>query len=102
MDLVKQVYVLTKKFPKEEIYSLTSQMRRSVISIPSNIAEGSRRKENDRNNFLRISFGSASELETQIEVSKRLDYITNEEYLDANNLLVEIFKMLNKMVQYKE
>ncbi len=100
MDLVELTYTATKKFPKEEIYGLTSQIRRCVISIPSNIAEGSRRKTAERQHFLRIAFGSASEFETQIEIAKRLNYIDSDEYIKIVELLIEVLKMLNKMIQY--
>ena len=67
MSLVKEVYVITSNFPKSEIYGLTSQMRRAAVSIPSNIAEGKKRKtKNDYVQFLRIANGSAAELETQL------------------------------------
>jgi len=101
MDLVVAVYKLTNKFPKEEMFGLVSQMRRAVISIPSNIAEGSRRKTSkDTEHFLTISFGSGSELETQIEASKRLFYGIPTDYVPVDHLLEEIMKMLNKMITY--
>ena len=75
MELVLAVYVLTENFPRTEIYGLTSQMRRCAVSIPSNIAEGrSRGTRRDYLQFLRISLGSAAELETQIEISKQLPF----------------------------
>lgn len=71
IELTKQVYLITDKFPREEIYGITSQMRRSAVSIPSNTAEGrSRGTRKDFVQFLRIAMGSASELETQIEIAK--------------------------------
>jgi len=67
IEVVKDIYILTKKFPKEELYGLTSQMRRSAVSIPSNIAEGFRRYHNkEYKQFLYIALGSCAELETQI------------------------------------
>ena len=75
MELVLAVYVLTENFPRTEIYGLTSQMRRCAVSIPSNIAEGrSRGTRKDYLQFLRVSLGSAAELETQIEISKQLPF----------------------------
>ena len=76
MDLVENVYRITGAFPKEEMYGLAAQIRRSAISIPSNIAEGAARKGNaEFIQFLNISLGSLSELETQILIAKRLDYL---------------------------
>ena len=75
MDLVVEIYRITEVFPKSELYGLVSQMRRCAISIPSNIAEGRRRgTKKDFRQFLIISFGSGSELETQIEIVKRLSF----------------------------
>jgi len=76
MDLVVEVYKITEGFPKTEIYGIISQMRRCSVSIPSNIAEGRRRSsEKDFKNFLIIAYSSGAELETQIEISKRLSFI---------------------------
>ena len=98
IDLVEKVYTLTKEFPKDEIFGLSSQMRRSAVSIPSNIAEGSRRKNIERIHFLRISFGSASEIETQLIISGRLGYGSSSIHKDIFELLTEVLKMLNKMI----
>lgn len=98
MDIVTDVYDLTKTFPQSEIYGLTSQMRRAAVSIPSNIAEGSRRKgKTETRHFLSISFGSGAELETQIEISKRLEYANKEKAEKLEDTLEEVMKMLNKM-----
>ncbi len=79
IKVVTDIYTLTKNFPKEELYGLTSQIRRSAISIPSNIAEGFRRYHNkEYKQFLYITLGSCAELETQIEISKELKYINKE------------------------
>ncbi len=76
IEVVKNIYILTKKFPKEELYGLTSQMRRSAVSIPSNIAEGFRRYHNkEYKQFLYTALGSCAELETQIIIANELDYI---------------------------
>ena len=99
MDLVEAVYELTEKFPKSEIYGLTSQMRRCAVSIPSNIAEGRRRgSQKDYCQFLIIAYGSGAELETQIEIAKRLPFSKNLDYAKVDQLLLEIMKMLNKML----
>lgn len=76
MDIVESIYKDTTRFPKEEIYGLTAQMRRAAVSIPSNIAEGAARNgKKEFVQFLYIALGSLSELETQIIIAKRLDYI---------------------------
>ena len=73
VDLVQQIYDLTRNFPKNEDYSLTSQMRRAAISVPSNIAEGAARQtKKEFMQFLHMAQGSLSELDTQIEIAKRL------------------------------
>ncbi|MBI4093328.1 four helix bundle protein [Candidatus Kaiserbacteria bacterium] len=97
MDLVVYVYQFTKKFPADEQYGLKSQMRRAAVSIPSNIAEGSRRKGKDISHFLMISFGSASELETQLEICKKLEYGQKGEREKCEALLSEVLRMLNRM-----
>lgn len=99
MQLVVEVYKLTEKYPKSELYGLTSQTRRSAISIPSNIAEGRRRgSRKDYRQFLIIAYGSGAELETQIEIAKRLPFEKNLDYSKADSLLLEVMKMLNKML----
>ena len=97
VELVVCIYRYTREFPKEEIYGLTSQMRRSAVSIPSNIAEGSRRRGNDLRHFLVIAYGSASELETQLEISQRLQYGEAAQREKGEQLLNEVLRMLNKM-----
>jgi four helix bundle protein len=97
--LVVKVYKLTEKFPREELYGLTSQIRRSAISIPSNIAEGrGRSTRKDFASFLRIALGSCYELSTQIEIVKELSATKSFNYTDINNLLEEITKMLHVMI----
>lgn len=98
MELVTDIYALTDKFPKSEMYGLTSQMRRAAISIPSNIAEGRRRgTKKDYRQFLIIAYGSGSELETQIEIAKRLQFGTGLDYSKTDSSLEEVMRMLNKM-----
>ncbi len=99
IHLVLEIYKLTDRFPKEEIYSLVSQMRRCAVSIPSNIAEGSRRSSRkDFRNFLIIAFGSGAELETQIIIAKQLTLTKNLDYTEVDKILDEIMKMLNKFI----
>lgn len=97
IELVIEIYHLTKLFPKEELYGLISQMRRAAVSIPSNIAEGFARKHRQEYlQFIRIAFGSGAELETQIIIAQRLQFASKEKFLRAEQLLTEIMKMLNK------
>jgi four helix bundle protein len=100
MDLVVDIYSLSKKFPKDELYILAAQMKRCVISIVSNIAEGSRRgTKKDYRHFLLTAYGSGAELETQIIITQRLGFATEADLTKANGLLDEIMRMLNKMTQ---
>jgi four helix bundle protein len=100
IELVTHVYELTENFPKEEQFGLISQMRRSAVSIASNIAEGRYRgTRKDYRNFLRIAFGSGAELETQIIVTKRLRKTEHLDYSKIDALLEEVMKMLNAMIQ---
>ncbi|NCP06792.1 MAG: four helix bundle protein [Flavobacteriales bacterium] len=93
MDLVQLIYEYTKLFPKEEMYGLTSQMRRAAVSIPSNIAEGAARKgDKEFIQFLMLSLGSLSELETQYLISIRLKFSNNNENLEET--MVETKKLL--------
>ena len=98
IDLVETIYKFTKEFPKDEQFGLMSQMRRSAVSISSNIAEGSRRRGKDVDQFLSIAFGSGSELETQLIISERLKYGDSALRKKAEDCLTEILKMLNKMI----
>lgn len=99
MELVVEIYALTEQFPREEIYGLTSQMRRAAVSIPSNIAEGrSRGTKKDYRQFLIIAYGSGAELETQVEIAKRLSLNKKISYNKVDSLLLEVVKMLNKAI----
>lgn len=94
ISLVKNIYNLTRKFPKEEMFVLTQQLRRAVISILSNIAEGAGRNSNAQfKNFLQISIGSCFEVETQLIISKELEYISEEELETISKELDSIMKM---------
>ena len=97
--LVKSVYNLTRKFPREERYGITSQVCRAAISIPSNIAEGYCRKHKQEYiQFLRIAFSSGAELETQLMLSKDLKFAPENEIDKVYNELTEVMKMLNKLI----
>ena len=97
IDLVQEVYILTGSFPREETYGLVIQMRRAAVSIPSNIAEGSRRKGlPEYLRFLRTADASSAELETQVIISRRL-YL-GLDYAKVDTLLEEVQKMLSVMI----
>ncbi|WP_295585142.1 four helix bundle protein [uncultured Lamprocystis sp.] len=95
MDLVTEVYRLTRGFPREELFGLTSQVRRAAVSIPSNIAEGQARQSTaEFRRFLSIAQGSRAEVETQLLIAVRLNYSTESDVQTAVSLLTEIQKML--------
>jgi four helix bundle protein len=99
MELVKQVYTLTRKFPKEEIYGLTSQMRRSAVSIPCNIAEGqARNSTGEFKQFLGISKGSLAETETLLILSNDLNLISSLELEIITKATDEVGKLLNGLL----
>ncbi|CAM4140786.1 four helix bundle protein [Gillisia limnaea] len=97
IDLVTDTYLKSMTFPKEEIYGLTSQIRRSAVSVPSNIAEGCGRKSNkDFSNFLGIALGSAFEFETQLIICKNIDYINA---IDFQKLEEEVHYIQNMIIK---
>lgn len=102
INLVKKVYSLTDKFPGSEKYGLVSQMRRSAVSVPSNIAEGFKRFHNNEfRQFLYITLGSCAELETQLVIANELTYITNENsdniMEDINHISRMIYNLIKKL-----
>ena len=100
MDFVVEVYKVTRKFPKEEVFGIVSQMRRSALSIPSNIAEGyGRLYDKETMKFLSNALGSASELETQILISKDLGFLCVEEAQELKLQIEEIIRMLSGLVK---
>ena len=99
VELVIEVYEMTKSFPKDELYGLTSQMRRSAISIPSNVSEGvARNTEKEFVQFLYIALGSASELETQLIIAQRLNYIDNIDGILEK--LTSVKKLINGLIRH--
>lgn len=97
--LVKEVYCLVKKLPKEETHSLSDQMRRAAVSIPSNIAEGNGRKSlTDYARFLDIARGSEYELETLLQICVMLGYLTEKDTEKAFDLIAQVGKMLHTMI----
>ncbi len=100
IELVASVYKITSSFPKEELYGLTSQIRRSAVSVPSNIAEGAARNhDNEFRQFLYIALGSGAELETQLIISKMLGYITDEKSEELVTELNSISRMLQGLIK---
>ena len=100
IDFTIQIYAELKSFPKEEVYSLTSQIKRSLVSIPSNIAEGAGRgSKKEFNQFLSIALASSFELETQLIIASRLNYIKNDDFLKElnhiQNMIAKLKKSLN-------
>ncbi len=100
IEIVSDIYILTKKFPKEELFGLTSQLRRSAISVPSNIAEGFKRFHNkEYKQFLFIALGSCAELETQIIIAKELKYINENEDAKLIEKLDHICRMISSLIK---
>jgi four helix bundle protein len=96
----KEIYLITEKFPKGELYGLSSQLRRAAVAIPSNIAEGQRRgHKNEYIQFIRMAFSSGAEVETQLMIAFEIGYLNKGEFKKLNNQLEEIMKMLNKLIQ---
>lgn len=100
MDLVREIYLLTERFPKDELYGLRSQMERAAVSIPSYIAEGYLRyHRKEYVQFLSVSLSSAAELETQILICKSLNKFMSLDFTKAEMLLTEVMKMLFVMIE---
>ena len=93
-ELVKKVYTLTKDFPKEELYGAISQLRRAVISIPVNIAEGYMRGSKEYVHFLKISLGSSAEVDTLLSLSKELSFCTGKDVEPLIYINTEVSKLL--------
>jgi len=99
IDLVAEVYSISSSFPKDEVYGLTSQMRRSAVSIPSNIAEGAARQtEKEFIHFLYVASGSNAELETQLIIAKKLNFIQDIDCLQQKVVLVQ--KKLHGLIRH--
>ena len=94
------IYRITKDFPKEEVYGLSSQMRRAAVSIPSNIVEGSARESQvEYLRFLEISFGSLRELQYQFDLSHRLGFLNDSDFSECNQKLIETEKVLAALLR---
>jgi four helix bundle protein len=100
IELVIEIYSVTKEFPKEETYGLVSQMRRAAVSIPSNVAEGFRRFHNkEYKQFLYISSGSCGELETQVTIAKKLGYIDDKQESALLERMDHIGRMTSSLIK---
>lgn len=100
MKLVIEVYHLTDTFPKSELYGIVSQIRRSAVSVPSNIAEGKQRgTRKEYRQFLIVAFGSAAELDTQLEISRELRFCSVQDCIKIHGLLEEVSRMLNTLIK---
>ena len=103
MQLSRTIYRLTAGYPSEERFGLISQMRRAAVSIPSNLAEGAARSSNNEfRNFLSIARGSLSELDTQLDLSEELGFITEHSRSEVDRLMTRIDKMLYALRQSKK
>jgi len=99
VDLSVKIYKITERFPKSEVYGLTSQIRRCAVSIPSNIAEGQRRGHNQEQlQFTRIAYGSGAELETQLLIARKVGYLNEKNYLVRFLSLDEVMRMTNRLI----
>ena len=98
MDLAAEIHRLSKAFPREELYGLTSQIRRAAVSVPSNIAEGHARQSTaEFRNFLSISLGSLAEVDTQQLLAQRFEYLTPDQAKETEGLITQIGKMLHSL-----
>lgn len=103
MNLVNKIYKITENFPQKETFGLLSQMRRSAVSIPSNIAEGSSRKSIlEFIRFLNISYGSVAELETQVTIAKNQTFLTEKIENQVLEMTAEITKILSGLINSLE
>ena len=103
IELVITTYNITEKFPRDEIFGITSQIRRAAVSIPSNIAEGKMRGGNiEFRRFLLIAFASGAELETQLIIARKLPKMDKLDYNKVDSLLEEVMRMLNKLISQLE
>lgn len=99
LELVKEVYRLTAGFPKEEMFNLTSQMRRAAVSVASNLSEGAARKTKpDKRRFFEISRSSLVELDTQVEISIGLNYLNEMKTQNLKPIALSVFKILSKLI----
>ena len=100
ITLVEEIYTATRKFPKHETFGLADQLQRAAVSVPSNIAEGQARGQSkDFKRFLRIALGSLAEIDTQVEVAKKLAYLSKDDATKLTALVLELRKMLFGLIK---
>src|SRR3989344_4115525 len=100
VDLAAVIYKLTDQFPQSELYGIRNQMRRSSVSISSNIAEGFKRShKKEKLQFYNIAYSSAAEIESQIEVARKLDFLHEEDYQKSVLIVIEIGKMMDELIK---
>lgn len=98
--LVKDIFMATEEFPKSELFGIVSQIRRAVVSVVCNLSEGSARKSQiERKRFYEISRSSLVEVDTLLEISFDLSFIKEDNYMQLNSSVVQIFKMISKLIQ---
>lgn len=101
--LVLMIYQITNSFPREEIFGITSQIRRCAVSITSNIAEGfSRQSYKEKIQFYSIALGSTTELQNQLLIAKDIKYITNEQFKNIAEQSVKVHKITNGLIKYSK
>ena len=102
MDLIIEIYRITESFPKEEKYGLSNQLRRAAVSVPSNIAEGAARNtKKEFVNYLHMAQGSLSELDTQLEVAKRLAFLDGKTWENLDRMVHRVDKMLTGLIRHQ-
>ena len=98
--LVLMIYKITRSFPKDELFALTSQMRRATVSITSNIAEGfSRQSYKEKTQFYSTAQGSVTEIQNQLTIAKDIDYISNDDFLKIEEQSIKVHKILNGLIK---
>lgn len=103
MDMVKEIYLITKTYPKEEMFGLTSQTKRAAVSIPCNIAEGMGRNfKRDCIQFLHVARGSAYEVETLLSIATMTEIINSEIYSKISQMLEKAIRLINSLISYLE
>ena len=98
--LVLMAYKVTKKFPREEVFGLTNQIRRAVVSVTSNVAEGfSRFSSNDKSRFYSMAQGSLTEVQNQLIIARDVEYLSAKEYADVADQTILVHKLINGLIK---